>query len=277
MENPDDGRGDAVGHTVKAAITYGEKDFIDAFQRCFGVDGRGRWWGERHPDVDRDDLSRDHCVWWVLGLKYFSPSDLWMTLKMPWRISKKFTQSIDMWLWIRVLARGGWFWRFSHWLITGIFLRFALRCIQLAIKVGEFETKPYKEFRATPVSELTKRQRWGRKIMKVFPSYSVHSKAWQLTCLKDGWFKRRLQKLVIRMVEPTNYVVRSLCGHVLTDWEWVDANYFTGTDAYRWSRRLDESTTIDLFPLEGPQDNPYNMEVDILKIVMQGKHKLWLK
>jgi len=278
-DNPDDGRGDAVGRTVMAAITYGEKDFIDAFQSCFGVNGRGEWWGERHPDVDRDDLSRDHAIDWVIGLRYFNPKDLWMALRMPWRISEKFTQTIDMYLWIRAVAHMSKFWTFLYWMPAGVFLRVARWAIKLACRVGQFQTQSYKTFKATPKSELTKRQRWGRAIMEIFPSYSVHQACWQLSVLPDCWMKRRLQKHVRHMIEPTNYLCRLLLDGTLNDFEWCDALYFTGTDSFRWARRLDESTNIDLYPLEGSPGGiaqpKYNMESDMLGIIMNGKHKLY--
>jgi len=267
--NKDDGRGDAVGRTVLAAIAYGEKDFIDAFQSCFWIDINGRWQGIRHPEVtERKDLSRDHTFWWVLGLKYFNPTNLWKTLKIPWRISTKFKQTIDLWLWIRAVARGGWFWRFAYWVVGGAVFRVYLRAIQLAVLVGGFKTVPYKEFKATSVVDLTKRQRWGRKIMQICPSYTVHQLAWMLTCLPEGWFKRRMQKLVLRMVEPTNYLIRLLCNDTLNDYEWVASKYYTGVDGCRWNRRMDESTNIDLYALSGSQPE-YNLDVDILQTIMK--------
>ncbi len=278
MQPPDHGRGDAVGRTVLAAITYGEKDFIDAFQGCCWIDAFGRWHAIRHPEeTHRNDFSRDHLLYWVVGLKYINPFNLPTALKVPWRISSKFTQTIDMWLWIRAVARKTWIWTFLYWAVAGTFFRFARMCIRLACRIGEFKTVPYTQFKATPVKELTKNQAIARKIMKIMPSYTVHQTCWALSCLRDSWFKRRLQKLVLGMVEPSNYLCRVLLGDTLNYHEYVDADYYSGLDAYRWSGRLDESGSTDKYPLEGAEQPPYNLDVDILKLVIHNKHLTWIK
>lgn len=84
-------------------------------------------------------------------------------------------------------------------------------------------------------------------------------------CLPEGWFKNRLKKRVIALVEPTNWFVRKLMDDRFYFYEMGAIVKYEGMDAWRWGRRLDVTTDIDMFALEGPQ-SPYNMDVDALEI-----------
>jgi hypothetical protein len=274
-DDPDDGRGDAIGRTVLAGIVYGDADFIGAFQTCVTINGYG-FFAMRHPEIaDRADMSRDHIMWWVLGLRYFNPAGLWKALEVPWRISKKFRLTIDLWLWIRAVAYRDSVFTAIYWLAISPVHWVYLKAIQLSIRVGGFKSVPYTEFKATPVSGLTKRQKWGRKIMQICPSYTVHQIAWMLTCLPDGWMKRRMQERVIKMAEEKNWVTRSLCGEFIKGFERFEVDAYKGMDALRWGRRLDESTDIDMYALKGRQ-KPYNLSKDMLDYTVQKRHLNWL-
>jgi len=262
--NPDNGMGDAVGRTVMAAIAYDEADFVNAFQSCFWWDTEDNWYGMRHINSERDDMSRDHVAYWMVGLHYFNPESTWCAMNVPKRISWKFKQTLDMRLFANVIGRGKKLDVFKYWAWTGFVMRLYSAAIKLACKVGKFKTVHYKDFRATRKDELTRRQRWGRSIMSFCPGYTVYQLAWMTTCLKDTWYRERLQKRVLSLIEPTNYLIRMLMGDHFSAEDRKEIENWSGTDANRWGARLDESTSVDLFPLTGEQP-PYNLESDLLK------------
>ena len=263
MKLPDHGKPNAVGSTGRAAITYEEKDFLDAFQSCFEIRD-GKWYGERHPDVDTD-LSRDNVLNWTIGLFYINPDALWMTLKVPWRISDKFVQR-DLWLLIRAIVKKTWFWTFLYWIVGSIFFRIGRICLQLGLLIGNFKTVHYTKYKA--LDKLTWNQTIGKKIMKIMPSYTVHQTCWALTCLKPSWFQRSLQKVLLDMVEPSNYLCRILLADKLSEEDLIEIDAYSGMDRYRWSGRLDGSSTWEKYPIEGEQP-PYNLDKDILQAVIK--------
>ena len=92
----------------------------------------------------------------------------------------------------------------------------------------------------------------------------MDTQAFMIKCLPDGWFKNRLKKRMLPLVERSNWLIRKLMDDVFTSYEKDAAEKYQGMDSFRWARRMDKTTDIDLFPLEGPQPE-YNMDVDVLK------------
>jgi len=262
-ENGDDGKGDAVARTVLAAIIYREQRFIDiiwfSFQRFLFQD---IWKPERHIEDPRtEDFSRDHTIWFVIWLCYFCPEAIQRALTIPWKISEKFNQSIDMWLWIRAVARERWIDKLLYWTVASIIMRFNNRWNRWLRNRAGIESVSYKDFKATPESELNKEELFARKHSA--SGYIMDTQAFMIHCLQDGWFKDRLRKLMIPLVEKSNYLIRQLMND---EFNWTELSIiknYSGMDGFRWSRRLDKTTDIDLNPLTGDQP-PYNMDVDVL-------------
>ena len=122
--NGDDGRGDAVGRTVRAGIIYREEDVIEAISYHFikFING-GKWDPRRHPELKEEGFSRDHTVWFVIWLRYFDEDSLHRALHIPYRICKGVYQR-DVWLWIRAVARRWWIDKLIYWDVAGIVIRF---------------------------------------------------------------------------------------------------------------------------------------------------------
>jgi len=261
--NGDSGRGDAIAKTVLAAITYREKDFIDAIEFNFAYFlADYQWIPQRHPEDPRiEDFSRDHTVWFVIWLRYFLPEELYQALRIPKQISEKFKQSFDMPFWIRSIARGWWIDKALYWIVCSIMLRFNDWWNRRLRKKAGIISVPYTEFKCTKEEELSKKELYARK--HSVPSYIMDTQAFMIKCLDDGWFKDRLKKRMIPLVEPDNWLVRMLMDDVFTAQEKAEIRAYTGMDALRWSRRMDKTTDIDMFQLIGPQP-PWNMDVDLL-------------
>ena len=255
----DNGRGDSVGRTVRAAIIYGGV-FIDSIAWAFrGFLNGGPWNPRRHPELG-EGFSRDHTVWFVVWIKYFCPESLAMALRIPYRICKGVYQR-DVFLWIRAVARGWWIDKFLYWAVAGSYLRFVAWWNDLLRKRATIVSVDYKDFIALPDKNLTKKELFARNAS--FPSYSFDIQAYMVQCLAPGYFKRRLQKRVIALVEPTNWLIRKLMDDKFSAEELEEIKKYTGMDSWRWGRRLDKTTGNERFALEGPQPD-WNMDVDAL-------------
>jgi len=265
----DDGRGDSIARTVLAAICYKNQvnEFSKAIWKSFKYFIHGeKWYPVRHPEDQRtEDFSRDHTTWFVIWLRLFLPLQLSCSLDIPFKISDKFNQSIDQYLWIRAIVKKKWIYKFLHWAITSIWMRFTNRWNRLLRSQAGIKSVSYLDFKATPESELSPDELTARK--SSVPSYSFDTLAFMIYCLDEGWYKKRLEKLMIPLVEDSNYLIRKLMNDDFTDIELNEIESYTGMDCYRWARRMDKTTDIDLFPLSGPQPE-YNIDVDILKAIV---------
>jgi len=266
-QDGDDGRGDAVARTVLAAIIYREQRFIDAIMYNFvPFLDIYRWMPIRHIEDRRsEDFSRDHTIWFVIWLRYFFPKKIYLCMLIPKRISEKFRQSWDMPFWFRALAKDRWIDNFLYWAIVSIMLRCINRWNRGLRWRANIVSKHYKSFKATPANELNKKELFARKYC--VPSYSMDTQAFMIKCLSDSWFKRRLKKRILPLVEKTNWHVRLLMDDVFTPYEAKQVVLYSGMDSNRMARRMDKTTDIDIDALYGPQP-PYNMDVDFLKCNM---------
>ena len=70
------------------------------------------------------------------------------------------------------------------------------------------------------------------------------------------------------MVEPSNYLCRILLADKLSEEDLIEIDAYRGMDRYRWSGRLDGSSTWKKYPVEGEQP-PYNLDKDILQAVIK--------
>lgn len=264
-EKQDDGAGNAVGRTVLAAIIYRENDFRNAIRLHFNnFLNYGIWNPKRHPDcLVNNDFSRDHTVWFVIWLKYFT--NIHIALKIPYRISEKFVCGVHVWLWIRAVAKDRWWNNFIHWLLCEVWLTIVGLWDSWLIRRAGIKSVHYKDFKKVNDEDLNNRELFACNNL-MMPGYAVETLAWMVHCLDDGWFKNRLRKKVIPLVEKSNWLVRILMDNysLFNIDEIREIDQYTGMDGYRWSRRLDKTTNVDLYPLEGEQP-PYNMDVDVLK------------
>ncbi|KKK66574.1 hypothetical protein LCGC14_2962740 [marine sediment metagenome] len=257
-----DGRGDAVARTVLAAIVYRDQEFIDAIKtNLYSLLYHGQWKPIRHPEEHRtEDFSRDHTIWYVIWMRYFSIIS--RALDIPWKISDKFNQTIDMWLWIRAVAKDRFIDRFAYWIVAGLLMRIGSIWNRWLRNRAGIESVHYLDFKPTPAEYLNKKELFACK--NSAPGYIMDTQAFMIHCLSDGWFKRRLKKRLIPLVEKSNYLIRKLAGDVFSAEDSQEINNYTGMDGFRWARRLDRTTDIELNQLTGKQP-PWNMDRDVLK------------
>ena len=188
-----------------------------------------------YNDGSRDDLIMDHV------------SRKFRNIRLPevrYKISDKFCQTPDMWLWMRAIR--------GHGFAEKLFLRFHLFTLPKLLKRNE------------KLWEKGANEYWSGGILGRFPFYSFHLLAWMLYVLKESELKSKLSKIMFRYVllkDPTNLLIRKLLGGKIEQ-GWVN-EYEPKTDL-RWQRmmeRLPPGVVLDDYY------GPYPFDKDILCVI----------
>jgi hypothetical protein len=250
--NGNNGKGDSIGRTVDAYIAYEDTKFISAVKECFiyKVDKRGHQYlqGYRHPDYMNDeynDMSRDHIINTLILLKYINDEETLKTYskKLRWKISDRFSFTIDSWLWMMGVA-GSWVCLKLWYILTVLIMGFNAIWNKTIYKIAPFsEEIPQNQFEPYMPEQLTHQQLQLRKLL--YPAYALNILSWQLYVLKDSWFKRLVQKLTLKITGKENFLMRLLLD---------DKNLPSFEDVYtykmmtggRWSAMLNETNDRDI-------------------------------
>jgi len=246
------GRGDALSRTGQAYIIYGHPILKKGIFSCFvpsnkfNQSSKGWLQAYRYPGEGSEDVSRDAVVNALIGLWFNRDEKDFKLISdgIRWRLSKRYTQTIDMWLWHRSIATNNRLYAALYSLISIFNNLFCAGLNSLVLKLSGFKTVNQKDFKATSEKELIKFQRICRDIINsVKPTYSIHHHAWQTYSTPQNIFKWLHKKTGLLLVEKSNYVCRLLFGATVVA---RDIRAYECMDGFRWSRRLDESTNIDL-------------------------------
>lgn len=233
-----DGKGDSAGRTAFAYICYPNESFLkDAILRCVKVRDDSYVQFYRYPDYGADTMSRDHVGAIILALyinRDFDELDFILD-NLPWRLSRKYTQTIDFWLWSKTLFYRDkwhrWIWANSFILLTLVQFtlivpwNFVIRTI-----IGAKKIDPTNFVYQKPA-------KWRRFLNKIcYPQFALFLLAWQVKVLPKSIFKWLLQKLL--SIESGNIVIDAVLGKK------IDKIDYTPTTSFIWSRRLDNFDDI---------------------------------
>lgn len=256
-QNPDHGKGDALSCTGQAYCAYGhpvlKKGILSCFVPIYGIkvaenEYKAYLQTYRYPDSGEGfyDVSRDAVCNALIGLWFNRDMADFKRISdgIRWRLSKRYTQTIDMWLWHRSIATNN---RVYAALFSSMSIFNNLFCAglnSLVRVISGFKTVNQKDFKAVPRAELNRFKRICRDIInKVKPTYSICQHAFQTYSTPQNIFKWLHKKVGLLLVEKSNYVCRLLFGGKVNA---RDVRAYKCMDGFRWSRRLDESTNIDL-------------------------------
>ena len=227
----DNGAGDSIGRSFMAYVWTGDPAFLEAIESCWVKKRRkfwlsrklfGEWYyqGYRHPKFVEDPslqgvgLSRDHELYTLLAFKYAGYSDEFIkdfVKHLRFRISERFLMTINLWLWMRVIAgMKGWgiLYYPIEWLTeqgSSLWNRF------MAWYSGFGPEVPQDDFIIIPNNMKPKRM--VKIARKYYPIYALHQQAWQVKLLKNKWWKRALQKPLWKITPEHNYVIKLLLEH----------------------------------------------------------------
>lgn len=218
-EDPLRSDGDCIGNTVDAYFAYDYKPFVEAVKNCYQykTDKNGKEYiqGYRHPlrfDWDRNDMSRDHIAGTLILMKYAGEIDFLKTLskKLRWKISDRYSFTIDLWLWMKGIA-GNKFAMFFFY-VTMIPISFlSVLWNKLIYTLGGFGKEVNQnDFVAKKPSELSKRKLFFRKL--IYPIYAISQNAFILYVSPDCIGKTILNKIFLWNVDEQNFLLRIMFG-----------------------------------------------------------------
>ena len=221
------GRGDALWRTGWAYITYGKKILKEGILSCFTdeVDKKGKKYIQAHrcyPNIGTDDVSRDQVISALCSLKINKDKkDLKRLRKgLKWRLSKKFTMTFDMWLWLMSISTPQPIAFVFSLLFTiiNIFITAPMTIWNNILfkwsKIKEISQEEHYEILRSGVEVIsTKDLKRPNKAMSIcYPTYALHLFAWQLYCLPWNPLKWLLKLLCRPSVHKSNYLIKMLFG-----------------------------------------------------------------
>lgn len=272
MLTQSDGKGDSVGRTALAFIAYKWWVFLGAVYSCFewGADchkeiEKPYFIFRRHPEWNKNDMSRDHLSYALIMYKYAKRKNMVIHIckHLRWKISNKYNMTLDLWLWTRALYSKFWLFIFVNFQCLHMSIMSLWNCIIMQImKVSPEYTEQKWDL------NITRNRTYSQKKLSkwLFPAYAIHNLAWQLYVLdRKPWL---LRKIVLTMTGKTNYLVRLLLGGKVTKEQVCGYQSMTG---YRWSTRLDETNDrhVELLPPQEAND----LEKDLLIEMWNETHK----
>lgn len=264
------GKGDSIARTARGFFSWGDRNFIDAIKSCWEKKETKKGYiykGWRYPSKYEDTLSRDHTIWTVIALKLANePKDKLKDFvkHIPWRLSKRYTQTVDTWLWFRGVA--GIKWAKVLWILLQLIIApITVLWHKFAYKMGGFkEEVSQDEFKKVLNDEKPKNKVYWVK--KLYPVYALHQKSWELRLIGDGPIIKLLRRIYLSATGKTNYVIRILLGDDKNVSE-KDVIEYKSMVGERWSTSLEPYINDrDLRINDNKEQIKYNqLDVDYLK------------
>lgn len=212
--NGDLGKGDSIGRTFEAYYAYKDERFLDAIKNCWVKIERKKGYyyqGYRFPTHDDKDMSRDHLFNTVLTLIASGCSEKELKefiTHVPWKISPKYSQTLDLWLWMRAIS-GIWWAKILSPLIEIPLMSFNVLWQKILYKVAPFKKEMSQDEFCT--ASTYKRTKWEKTIgSMLYPSYTMTQYAWRLNYMKKSLSTKILKWLLLKIANKHNYVVRML-------------------------------------------------------------------
>ena len=243
MENlgwGDNGKGDAIGRNAFAYICWPNAFFLkESILKCIKLRDDGFIQIYRYPNWGGDTISRDHVG--AIVVAFYINRD-WEELdnvlnNLPWRLSRKYSQTVDFWLWHRSLKYRSFWLAQIFYLINVLFFIFTIpwnffvRKILRIKKIKNLEDAKFIHFPA---------KSWKWRLHKtLYRHFALFLLAWQIKILPKSWLKWLLQKLLL--LESNNAVISAVLGRPITK---EQRESFEPITSFIWSRRLDTADDI---------------------------------
>jgi len=250
------GLGDSLWRTSLASMVYKDKDFISAAETLFEF--RRRYFGRQPSDKyhhPTEDFTRDQLIMALCMLKFFNQP----IPKIPWRISKNYTLTIDLWLWIQYLrgfksARTAYLVASSAvWSITNLWDSI----IYGIIKIKGVKPKPLADpnnYKTHYIKDMPKSFLRLRRML--CPMFARHLASWMNYIITPNRF---LGRRILKHVPKANYVLYLLNGFKPDNMSTV--KHRTG---YMWQSRLEAPSIEENDIIE---EERYSLDIDVLSFL----------
>ncbi len=210
------GKGDSIGRTFEAYYTYRDKRFVDAIKSCWvEIDLESEhgyyYQGYRFPSHDDKTLSRDHYLNTILTLIASNHTEgevKEFVTHVNWKLSEKYNQTLDLWLWSRAVS-GIWWAKILSPIVEISLMSINVLWQKFCYLIAPFSPElSQEEFCSTPKPVKTK---WQKIVGNaLFPSYTMTQIAWKIHYSKNSISKTILKWLLLKIANKHNYVVKLL-------------------------------------------------------------------
>jgi hypothetical protein len=241
----ENGVGDAIGRNAFAYICHpNESRLKEYILRCVKIRDDSYVQCYRYPDRGASTMSRDHVG--AIILSFYINRD-WDELdlilqNLPWRLSRKHTQTIDFWLWQKTLLHRKD--RFKHWILSSSFLILTLIQFILIVPWNRLIRCLIGAKNIDPADHnYVKPPKWKYRLYwMMYPQFALFLLAWQLKVMPDSLLKWIVQALA--SIESGNIVIDRLLNYGN-----IDRSQYRPTTSFIWSRRLDNFDDIMIRPM----------------------------
>jgi len=280
--NPDcdKGKGDAIGRTYESYYVYRDERFIEAIKKCWVKVPKNNGYyyqGHRYPTHYDNDMSRDHTLYTVLAYMESGMSDKDLkefVTHIPWKISQRYSQTIDLWLWMRARA-GIWWAKILSPIVDIPVLSISVLMNKIVYWLAPFEEEMSQEDFYL-IENNQKDPKWDKWSSFLFPSYAIVQTAFKINYAKPGLYKSIMEWLLLKIIPKHNYVARMLVN---------DKNIPTYEQVYgfkpmmggRWSGILNPYIndrdmfimTKERYPNLDKLLRANNLDIDLLKVLYE--------
>lgn len=227
---PGGGR-DGLYRTSFAYITYEEEALLEGLKSCIKETSSSvkcfRYPGYNVGDCSRDQVSALICAAVYKDLPFKDS----LLNKLPYRLSKKFKQTPDMWMWVQAL-RGNRVFELLFLLTTLVMTVFRTAWIKVIEKV--VGVKKYKGIEDWIKNHELKHD---NLIHLQFEDFAMYLLVWQLYVMRDSFLKRLTLKVCKWDIDKDNLLLRMMCGE---DVEKENIENFPATTCNVWAKKKDD-------------------------------------
>lgn len=238
----DNGKGDSVGRNAFAYICWPNQSWLkDSILQCVKVRDDSYVQFYRYPNEGADTMSRDHVGAILLALYINRDIELNNILEnLPWRLSRNHTQTIDFWIWTKILqASKKWKYWLSQIFFVLIILQFLIILPWNALIRAILQVKKYDNLNLPEYKPLSG---WRKKLsLTLYPQYALFLLSWQIHVSSNSILKTLTKNLV--RLESGNIVIDHLLGKPIND---IDYTNFKSCTSFIWSRRLDSLDDVQI-------------------------------
>lgn len=225
--------GDNLWRTSLAYIAYGHQTLLEGIKKCQQWSDEDHVQFYRSSEQDDNDVSRDQITMFLAALAVRGQPVKKYINAIKWKISKKYSLTIDMWLWMQAL-KGGKLRKMQFFMV------------QIPI------------IRAASLWNQTKLSK------EKFPAYALHLLAWQIYSLKSSSrLKWKLASMVVRMADDDNLLIRLLLGYKISKEE---SEQIYPQNDFVWQRYKNDTSAV-LRPLTDEEAEFNTLDIDVLNFI----------
>lgn len=255
-ENNAGGKGDASGRNAFAYICWPNQTWLkQTFMQCVKQQDDTFVQFYRYPNEGADSMSRDHVGAIILALyinRDYEELD-WILNNLPFRLSRKYTQTIDFWCWQKALKFRN---TIKGSIFGNLFLVINLLMFTFVVPYNWIVRKilgirQVNFYDAEPQLNFFEKGSWKWKLNKtIYPHFALFLLAWQVKTMQSSWLRLIVQRLL--RCDSGNLVIDAVLGKKITK-EQYEA--FEPLTSFIWARRLESTDDVFIVPNENEEND----------------------